>query len=184
MKRIFMASLALAVAAVLTGVISASAQTAPQAPQAQAPPRQAGPPQTMDLATAKKMVAAAEAAASAMNQHIAICVMDTDGDVVLSERMDGVNHTPVATAEGKARTALIFGLPTGQVADAIQAKKPITATLSSVPNGAGGEITLQFRGGLPVMKDGKQIGSIGVGGSASEQDEKFSQAGIDAISAK
>ena len=183
MKRIVLAIATLALTAGL-----ANAQTAPQnampAPQGQAAARPQGPPQTMDLATAKKMVAAAESAAAAMNQHIAICVMDTNGDVVAAERMDGANHTPVATAEGKARAAIIFGMPTGQIADAISSKKPVTANLSSLPNGTGGEVTMVFRGGLPVMKDGKLVGGIGVGGSASEQDEKFSQAGIDAIAAK
>lgn len=146
--------------------------------------RPPGLPQTITLATAKKMVAVAESAAAALDQHIAICVLDTDGDVVLAERMDGADHTPVITAEGKARASLIFGLPTAEIADAIANKKPITANLSSIPVGTGGEVTLQFRGGLPILKNGKVIGAIGIGGSASETDEKFSQAAINAISGK
>jgi glc operon protein GlcG len=137
-------------------------------------------PQTMDLATAKKMVAAAEAAATAANAHVAICILDTNGDVVLSERMDGAAHTPVITSEGKARAVLLFGLPTGQIAEAMQANKPVSATITAQPMEGGGAVTL-MRGGLPIMKNGKLIGAIGIGGSASETDEKFSQAGIDAI---
>jgi len=185
MRKIVLVIGGIAFTTSFAGAMLRAQNAAPQpAPAGQAAARPAGPAQTMDLATAKKMVAAAEAAATAMNQHIAICVMDTDGDVVLSERMNGVDHTPVATAAGKARVALVFGLPSGQIADAIHDKKPVTATLTDIPNGTGGEITLHFRGGLPVLKDGKLIGAIGVGGSASEQDEKFSQAGIDAIAAK
>jgi glc operon protein GlcG len=140
-----------------------------------------GPPQTMDLASARKMVAAAEAAAVAKNQHVAICVMDSNGDVVLQERMDGVPHIPTVTAQGKARAVILFGMSTGQIADAIKDKKPIDATVKAPPVGAGGgEITV-MRGGLPIMKDGKIIGAIAVGGSASEEDEAFSQAGLDAL---
>jgi glc operon protein GlcG len=36
------------------------------------------------------------------------------------------------------------------------------------------------QGGLPILKDGKVIGGIGVGGSASSEDERFAQAGINA----
>lgn len=183
MRRIVLAIAALALSAGLANS-QTTAQNATPVPQAQAAARPAGPAQSMDLATAKKMVAAAEATAAAMNQHIAICVLDTNGDVVLEERMDGAGHIPQITAQGKARAAIIFGMPTGQIAEAIRDKKPVTANLSSLPNGTGGEVTLQFRGGLPVMKDGKLIGGIGVGGSASEVDEKFSQAGIGAIAPK
>ena len=144
---------------------------------------QQAPKQTIDLATAKKMVAAAEAAAVAMNQHVAICVMDTNGDVVLAERMDGTPHVPVITAQGKAKAVLIFGIPTRDIAQAIADKKPIAATVKNPPMGYGGEVTL-MRGGLPILKDGVLIGAIGAGGSASENDEKFAQAGIDAINAK
>jgi glc operon protein GlcG len=152
-----------------------------QGPGGGARPQDQGPPQTMDLASAKKMVAAAEAAAAAKNQHIAICVMDSNGDVVLSERMDGTPHIPTVTAQGKARAVILFGMATGQIADAIQNKKPIEASVKAPAVGSGGgEITV-MRGGLPIMKYGKIVGAIAVGGSASEQDEAFSQAGIDAL---
>ena len=137
--------------------------------------------QSMDLTTAKKMVAAVEAAAAAKRQNIAVCVMDANGDVVAYERMNGSDRIPLATSEGKARAVLMFGIPTGAIADAQRDKKPVTATITALPiGGGGGEVTL-LRGGLPIMKDGKMIGSIGVGGSASEQDEGFAQLGIDAV---
>jgi glc operon protein GlcG len=37
------------------------------------------------------------------------------------------------------------------------------------------------QGGLPIMRDGKTIGAIGVGGSTSPQGEQFAQAGINAV---
>ena len=132
----------------------------------------------LDLATARKLVAGAEAAAAALNQHVAITVMDGRGDMVLFERMDSVPAGPGVPSQGKAHAALAFGIPTGQIADAMQAGRPITATMKAPLSGAE-NMTLQ-RGGLPIIKDGKLIGSIACGGSPAEIDEKIAQAGIDA----
>jgi len=155
----------------------------PQGQQGGGAGGQAAPAQTMDLASAKTIAAGAEAAAAAANAHVAICVMDTNGDVVVLERMNQTGRVILVAAQGKARAVLLFGVPTGQISDVMREKKPVTATISPLPLGSGGEITL-LRGGLPVMKDGKMIGAVGVGGSASETDEKFAQAGIDAWNAK
>jgi len=138
----------------------------------------------MDLATAKKMVAAAEALAVSLNDHIDVSVFDSNGDLVLAERMDGIDHTPTVTSQAKARTALVFGVPSGDIADAARAKKPISVTILPLPMNASGDLNMNFRGGLPVYRDGKLIGAIGVGGSSSDQDEKYSKAGVDAVTAK
>jgi uncharacterized protein GlcG (DUF336 family) len=140
--------------------------------------RNAGPPQMIDLATAKKMIAGAEAAAIARNEHVAITVMDGRGDMVAFERMDTLNTIPVSTSQGKAHAVLIFGVPTGEIADDMRAGKPVPATVKAPL--AGAESLSLMRGGLPIMKDGKMIGSIACGGSQTEQDEPICQAGIDA----
>lgn len=117
-----------------------------------------------------------------MGAHVVVSVVDTNGDIVLSERMDGGTRVSVSASQGKARAALLFGVPTGQIADAIRDKKPLSTLPKALPAGSGDLMLL--RGGLPVMRDGKLIGTIGVGGSTSENDEKFAQAGIDALTAK
>lgn len=85
-----------------------SAQGAPQGQAGGGPPPA---PQTIDLAIAKKMVAAAEAAATAMNAHVAICVVDSNGDVVFFERMDMAAPRAVTSSQGKARAALLLDFP-------------------------------------------------------------------------
>jgi len=40
---------------------------------------------------------------------------------------------------------------------------------------------LAFAGGLPIVVDGHVIGSIGVSGVRSSQDDEIAQAGIDAF---
>lgn len=188
MRRMFFAVLA---SAFIAGSVSSPslAQAVPgQAAPAQVMPRGGpgdripGPPQLLNLATARKMVAAAEAAAVAKNQTIAVCVMDARGDMVALERMDDVNIPPVTTAIGKAHTALVLGIPTREIADAISAGKPVSVMIKA-PQAGQDNLTF-LRGGLPIMKDGKMIGAIGVGGSSSEEDEQIAQAGIDAVIGK
>ena len=153
---------------------------APQGGQGQgrgqaAPARPVG----VDAATAKKMVAAAEAAALAANAPVAIAVVDGNGDLVYFERMDGASASAVTSSQGKARAALLLGVPTKEAQDAMAAGKPVPVTLTAPPAGAW-EITIG-QGGLPIIKDGKVVAAMGCGGSAPANDEKFCQAGIDAM---
>jgi len=143
--------------------------------QAAAPPRPVG----VDAATAKKMIAAAEAAAIAANAAVAIAIVDGNGDLVYFERMDGASARAVTSSQGKARAALLLGVPTKEAQDSIAAGKPIPVTLTAPPAGAW-EITIG-QGGLPILKDGKVVAAIGCGGSAPANDEKFCQAGINAM---
>jgi cytochrome c len=133
---------------------------------------------TMTLGPARTMSAAVEAAATKKREHVAICIMDSNGDIVLSVRMDGLaNATPIGTAQGKARAVLMFGIPTGVLADATAARKPLPQIVELPQNGA---TISTMRGGLPIYKDGKMIGSIGVGGSETDQDEPLSELGVEA----
>jgi glc operon protein GlcG len=137
-------------------------------------------PVGVDAATAKKMLAAAEAAATAANAPVAIAIVDGNGDLVGFLRMDGASARAVTSSQGKARAALLLGVPTKQAQDAMAGGKPVPVTLTAPPAGAW-EITIG-QGGLPIMKDGKVVAAIGCGGSAPANDEKFCQAGVDAMS--
>ena len=141
-------------------------------------PAPAAKPQTIDLATARKMVLAAEQEALKANARVGIAVVDSNGDLVYSERLDGASPRGTISAQGKARAALLFGLPTKQVQDIIASGKPVPAMITIPPTGAS-ELTIN-QGGLPILKEGKVIGGIGVGGSASSEDERFAQTGLDA----
>jgi glc operon protein GlcG len=96
--------------------------------------------------------------------------------------MDGASARAVTSSQGKARAALLFGLPTKDVQDAIRAGKPISVTVTNPAAGAW-ELT-PAQGGLPVIKDGKVVAAIGCGGSLPANDEKFAQAGLNAMTAK
>jgi glc operon protein GlcG len=170
------------VLSIVAFVVLAVATSAAQAPpggqgrgQAAAPARPVG----VDAATAKTMVAAAEAAAVALSAQMAIAIVDGNGDLVYFERMDGASARAVTSAQGKARAALLLGVPTKEAQDASAAGKPVTVTLTTPPAGAW-EITIG-QGGLPILKDGKVVAAMGCGGSLPANDEKICQAGIDAM---
>src|ERR1700680_4605227 len=99
---------------------------------------QAAPPKPprVDAATAKKMVAAAEAAAIAASAQVAIAVVDGNGDLVYFERMDGASARAVTSSQGKARAALLLGVPTKEAQDAMNAGKPVPVTLTAPAAGA------------------------------------------------
>lgn len=177
-------ALSLAFFFTLAAIDSTSAQ-APQGPPDAAAGRQGGPgggrggPQapmpSLDIATAKKIMAAAEAAAAAENAAVAIAIVDANGDLVMLARLDGARGVGVTSAEGKARAAILFGVPTAQVQEAMAANQPISVKVTNPPLG-GFEIT-PARGGIPIIKDGKVIAGVGVGGAAATTDEKIALAG-------
>ncbi len=145
---------------------------------AQGPPR-GGAPALMDLATAKSLTETATMAAKDANANVAISIVDANGDLVFFQRMDGAISMAVTSSQGKARAAILFGMPTKAVADAAAAGTPLSAKIT--PSGAGSFAIAVQQGGLPVMKDGKIIGGIGVGGSSPANDETFAQKALDTL---
>ena len=174
MTRQFFATLA-----VSTLIAVAGHPAAAQAPHGRGGQPAAPRPMGIDVATAKKMVVATDAAAIAAMANVAIAVVDMNGDLVYFERMDGASARAVTSSEGKARAALLFGMPTKQVQDLVAAGQPVVAKVT-MPVAGAWELT-PMQGGLPIVKDGKVVGAIGCGGSAPANDEKFAQAGVDAF---
>ena len=137
---------------------------------AQAPPY--GPPITLEQA--KKALAGAEAEAKKNNWNVVIAILDSGGNLVLLQRMDNTQIGSVEVAQRKAYSAVAFRRPTKAFQDRL----------------AGGGMGMQvlglegaspLEGGLPIVADGKIIGSIGVSGVASDQDSQIASAGLNAL---
>jgi glc operon protein GlcG len=191
-KRFDLAALLL-VTVVTFATITAGAAQQPPAGRAGAPaPGPGGPggpgggrggpaavPPMLDYATARKAMAAAEAAATSASANVTIAIVDANGDLAMLNRLEGSRGVAVTSAEGKARAAILFGMPTGQIQEAMAANQPVSARVTLPPLG-GFEIT-PVRGGVPIIRDGKVIGAVGVGGAAAAVDEQIAQAGVNAV---
>jgi glc operon protein GlcG len=112
------------------------------------------------LAEAKSVVAAAEAEARKNGWSMVITVVESNGALVLCEKMDGAQYGSIEVAQKKAQTAVNFRRPTSYFQDAVKA-----GTLNAIFTGA-----MALEGGELLLVDGKIVGAIGVSGGSAPQD--------------
>jgi glc operon protein GlcG len=128
----------------------------------------------LTLEAARKMVAAAEAAAERQNLRGVIAVVDDGGWAILIERMDNPAFTAsVDLAPEKARTAALFKKPSQGLEDAINHGRIAAVTARGFT---------EMQGGLPIVIDGQVIGAIGASFDTPEHDVAIAQAGLSAFS--
>jgi uncharacterized protein GlcG (DUF336 family) len=153
--------IALSLAVTLVAAASASAQ----APPAYGP--------AITLEQAKKVMAGAEAEATKNNWPVVIVILDSGGNLVMLHRLDNAQWGSVDIAKDKARSAVALRRPTKVFQDLV-AQGGANLRLLTI-----GYSVLE--GGIPIVADGKIIGSVGVSGVTSQQDAQIAQAGIDAM---
>jgi glc operon protein GlcG len=121
------------------------------------------------LDRAQGVIAAALAEAKKHGWQMNIAVVDSGGNLVAFQRMDGAQLASIQISEHKARAAATFRRETKVFENAIQVNNmPYVATL----DGAIGS-----RGGIPLVEDGKIVGAIGCSGGTGSQDEVTCKAG-------
>src|SRR4029453_3037420 len=123
---------------------------------------------------AKKAAAAALAEARKNNWTMAAAIVDTAGDLVYFENLDGTQAASVNIAVDKARSAARFKRPTKALQDVLAAGGDglrLLALQGAVP----------VEGGLPLLMDGKIVGAIGLSGGTSQQDGQCAKAGADSV---
>ena len=116
---------------------------------------------TLSLADARSIAAAASARAVAEGWTGVIAVLDSGGHLIYLERADGTQLGSIVVAQEKARTALLFKRPTKALEDGVLGGRVHMMALPGV---------IPVEGGLPLVKDGEIVGSIGVSGVQSSQD--------------
>ena len=153
---------------VALSMVLAAAATFAQAP---APPPGYGAP--ISLEQAKKVMAGAEAEAKKNNWPVVIAILDSGGQLVMLQRLDNAQWGSVEIAKEKAKSSVALRRPTKALQDLI-AQGGANLRLLNI-----GYSVLE--GGIPIIVDGKIIGSVGVSGVTSQQDAQIAQAGIDAL---
>jgi glc operon protein GlcG len=132
---------------------------------------QYGPP--ISLAEAKLVVSAAEREAMSNDLAVIIAVVDSAAQLVLLERLDHAQFGSVAVAISKAETAVRFKRPTKAFEDALS-QGGVHLRLLTVSDAAA------IDGGIPLMRDGRIVGAIGVAGMTPQQDAQVAAAGAQA----
>ena len=110
--------------------------------------------------------------AAELGVKVSIAVVDSHGDIVALERMQGAVSLSPRIATGKGSAAAVFMRPTSEFEPRIQQNPTFWAGVSSMTAGS----MLFGRGGVPMKKGGEVVGAIGVRGATSEQDEMIAQA--------
>jgi glc operon protein GlcG len=126
-----------------------------------------GPPISLDRAQA--VIHAAVAEASKRNWKMNLAVVDSGGNLVAFQRMDGAMLASVQIAEHKARAAATFRRPTKVFEDGVN--------LMHLNYLLAFDGVIASRGGIPLIEQGMIIGAIGVSGGTDSQDEIVSEAG-------
>jgi uncharacterized protein GlcG (DUF336 family) len=126
---------------------------------------------SLDLADARRIIAAAERRASELGIPYNIAVADAGGGLVAHVRMDGAWLGSVDIAINKAWTARAFDMPTDDLAQITQSGEQGFG-LNTTNNGK----VVIFGGGIPIKRDGVVIGAVGASGGSVEQDVAVARA--------
>jgi len=124
------------------------------------------------LEDARRIIAAAEKKADEIGQPMNIAVADAGGNLVAHVRMDNAWIGSVDISIKKAWTSRAFDITTKDLADNSQSGDQFFGIHAS----NDGRVMI-FAGGIPLRKDGKVVGAIGVSGGSGEQDHTVAEAG-------
>ena len=181
-------SVAFSVAVAASAVALASSATQAQTPTPvpatpPAPPSAGGTPdampfdipygQSIGLERAKQVMAAAEAEAKKRNWKMNIAVVDTNGELVQFERMEGAQIGSGSISIGKARTAARFRRESRAFYNAFETGHGYVATLDPT--------LVASPGGFPLVEGGKLIGAVGCSGGTGDQDAAVCKMGAEVV---
>jgi uncharacterized protein GlcG (DUF336 family) len=124
------------------------------------------------LEDARRIIAAAEKKATEVGQPMNIAVVDEGGNLVAHVRMDGAWIGSIDISINKAYTSRAFDIATKNLAEHSQSGGQFFGIHAS----NSGRIMI-FAGGVPLQRDGKVVGAIGVSGGSGDQDHAVAEAG-------
>lgn len=130
----------------------------------------------INLADAKRVVAAAEDKATAIGRPMNIAVVDVGGNLVCHMRMDDAWIGSIDIAINKAYTARAFDISTKDLAEQSQPDDQFFGIHAS----NHGRVII-FPGGIPLKRDGQVVGAVGVSGGFSDQDQAVAEAAASAF---
>lgn len=133
---------------------------------------------SLTLSDAKKILAATlEAQASNKFKPMAVAVLTAAGSVKASEAQDGTSNLRPKIAHGKAYGAISMGLGSRALFERAKQEPFFIQAMNSLCDGA----LVPVPGGVLIKSSsGEILGSVGVTGDISDNDEICAVAGIEA----
>jgi glc operon protein GlcG len=122
----------------------------------------------LTLASARKIIAAAEAEALKNHWPVVIAVVDDGGHLICLQRLDNTQFASVEVAIQKARAAIAFKRPTKEWEKMLNDGQHRVLNLPGV---------LASEGGVPLTWKGQIVGAIGVSGVKPSEDGQIARAG-------
>jgi uncharacterized protein GlcG (DUF336 family) len=132
--------------------------------------------QMIKLADARRIIAAAEKKAEEIKQPMNIAIVDEGGNLIAFERMENAWLGSIDIAQKKAWTSRAFDITTKDLGKNSQSGDQFFGIHTS--NDCK---VMIFAGGIPLKKDGKIVGAIGVSGGMGAQDQSVAEAGAAAL---
>lgn len=130
----------------------------------------------LTLEDARRVIAAAEKEAVSQGQPMNIAVVDAGGNLVAHVRMDNAWIGSVDISINKAWTARAFDIETQALAKESQSG----GQFFGIHGTNRGRVVI-FAGGIPLKRDGKVAGGIGVSGGTAKQDQAVAETGAKAF---
>lgn len=123
----------------------------------------------ISLERAEAVINAAVAEAKKRDWKMNVAVLDSGGNLVAFQRMDGAQLASIEVSQHKARAAVTFRRDTKVFENNIQQNNyNYMLTVDGI---------IGSRGGIMLIEQGKLIGAVGCSGGAGAQDEVVCKAG-------
>jgi len=129
---------------------------------------------SLDLADARRIIAAGERKAIEIGIPYNIAVADAGGELIAHVRMDGAWLGSVDIAINKAWTACAFDLSTEALSHLAQSGQQGFGI-----NTTNDSRVVIFGGGIPIKRDGALIGAVGASGGLVAQDIDVAKAALE-----
>ena len=130
----------------------------------------------LKLEDARRVISAAEKKAQEIGQPMNIAVADEGGNILAHVRMDNSWIGSIDISMKKAYTSSAFEIETKELAKYSQSGGQFFGIHAS----NNGKIMI-FAGGVPLKRDGKVVGAVGVSGGSGDQDHAVAEAGAAAF---
>ncbi len=128
------------------------------------------------LNDARRVIVAAERKAEEIGQPMNIAVADAGVNLVAHARMDAAWIGSIDISIKKAYTSRAFDIATKDLAAHCQSG----GQCFGIHTSNYGRMMI-FAGGIPLKREGKVVGAIGVSGGSGEQDHAVAEAGAAAF---